>query len=281
MTAELVYEEAAGARLDHFLAAALPEFSRSRLQALVREGAVRVNGSPARISQKLRNGDRIRLVVPEPAAAVPAAQDLPLVVVYEDAALLVVDKAAGMVVHPGAGNPAGTLVNALLFHCRDLAGIGGVLRPGIVHRLDQDTSGLLVVAKDDHSHQQLAAQFKVHSIVREYQALVHGRPQAARGAFSSNIGRHPLNRKKMASVARGGKAAVTHYRLLRYYPEVDCAHLALNLETGRTHQIRVHLSEAGHPLVGDQVYGKKGLGRRGSGEHDFLARFPRQALHAG
>ena len=187
-----------------------------------------------------------------------------------------------MVVHPAAGNPDGTLVNALLSHCGDLAGIGGVMRPGIVHRLDQDTSGLLVVAKDDLSHQGLAEQFKKHTIKREYVALVYGRLLPTCGSFHSSIGRHPRQRKKMASVERGGKPARTNYQVLRYYPAGLCSWLSVRLETGRTHQIRVHLSEAGHPLVGDRVYGKKGIKRLPAavGGTDLMANFPRQALHA-
>lgn len=282
MPFELFYRQEQPCRLDQFLAAALEDFSRSRLQALVREQAVLVNGRPSRAAQRLKNGDRISLTIPEPVPAEPQAENLPLEVMYEDESLLVVNKAAGMVVHPAAGHVDGTLVNALLYHCRDLAGIGGVLRPGIVHRLDQDTSGLLVVAKNDFSHQGLAAQFKEHSITREYQALVHGRPVPPQGSFFSMIGRHPLKRKQMASVDKGGRPARTHYQVLKYFIDAGCAHLSLRLETGRTHQIRVHLSEAGYPLVGDRVYNKKGISRGGREEYVALLRaFSRQALHAG
>jgi len=269
-------------RLDRFLAEQQPNISRSRLQSLVKEGAVLVNGSPAKISYLLKEGDRINLKIPAPTPLQVEAQDLPLEIVYEDQHLIVINKAAGMVVHPAAGNPDGTLVNALLFHCGDLAGIGGVQRPGIVHRLDQDTSGLLVVAKDDVTHQGLAQQFKEHTIKREYQALVYGRLLPAAGSFQSNLGRHPHQRKKMASVVRGGKYAKTNYQVLRYYPVGNCSLVSLRLETGRTHQIRVHLSEAGYPLVGDQVYGKKGPSRNSAADcgRDFMAKFPRQALHA-
>ncbi len=269
-------------RLDRFLAAQQPEISRSRLQGLVKEGAVLVNGRPAKISCLLKSGDLINLKIPPAVPLRVEAQKLPLEIVFEDPHLVVINKAAGMVVHPAAGNPDGTLVNALLFHCGDLAGIGGVRRPGIVHRLDQDTSGLLVVAKDDISHQGLALQFKEHTVKREYQALVYGRLLPAAGSFQSNLGRHPRQRKKMASVARGGKYAKTNYQVLRYYPVGNCSLVSLRLETGRTHQIRVHLSEAGYPLVGDQVYGKKGISRSAAAAcgREFLAKFPRQALHA-
>ena len=279
---EYLFAESERCRLDRFLAAREPDLSRSRLQRLVKLGAVLVNGSPVKISHSLKVGDRISLRVPPPTPLQLEAQNLPLEIVYEDQHLLVVNKAAGMVVHPAAGNPDGTLVNALLHHCGDLAGIGGVMRPGIVHRLDQNTSGLLVVAKDDITHQGLALQFKEHTIKREYVALVYGRLLQASGYYRSAIGRHPRPRKKMASVTKGGKRAQTNFQVLRYYPTGACSLVSLRLETGRTHQIRVHLSEAGYPLVGDQVYGKKGVSRRSSAAcgSDFLVQFQRQALHA-
>ena len=279
---EFIFSGSERCRLDQFLAARQPDMSRSRLQGLVRSASVLVNGDPAKTSYLLKNGDCVTLKIPPPAPLHLEAQALPLEIVYEDRHLVVVNKAAGMVVHPAAGNPDGTLVNALLYHCRDLAGIGGVMRPGIVHRLDQDTSGLLVVAKDDFSHQGLAEQFKKHTIKREYVALVYGRLLPTRGSYHSSIGRHPRQRKKMASVERGGKPARTNYQVLRYYLAGACTWLSLRLETGRTHQIRVHLSEAGHPLVGDQVYGKKGISRLQAAAcgAELLANFPRQALHA-
>lgn len=269
-------------RLDRFLAEQQPDISRSRLQGLVKLGAVLVNGSPVKISYALKPGDQITLKIPPPVPLQMKAQNLSLEIVYEDSHLVVINKAAGMVVHPAAGNPDGTLVNALLHHCGDLAGIGGVMRPGIVHRLDQHTSGLLVVAKDDLTHQGLARQFKEHTVDREYVALIYGRLLQASGSFNSAIGRHPQQRKKMSSVTKRGKAARTNYQVLHYYPGGSCSLLSLRLETGRTHQIRVHLSEAGYPVVGDQVYVKKGLSRISSTVcgSDFLARFPRQALHA-
>ncbi len=279
---EFIFSGSERCRLDKFLTARQPEMSRSRLQTLVRSGLVLVNGVSAKISYILKNGDLVLLKIPPPQPLLLEAQALPLEIVYEDQHLVVVNKAAGMVVHPAAGNPDGTMVNALLYHCGDLAGIGGVMRPGIVHRLDQYTSGLLVVAKDDLSHQGLSEQFKKHTITREYVALVYGRVLPISGAFHSSIGRHPRQRKKMASVERGGKSAHTNYKVLRYYLAGACSWLSLHLETGRTHQIRVHLSEAGHPLVGDQVYGKKGISRLRANicGASRLADFPRQALHA-
>jgi len=268
-------------RLDIFLHESVGEFSRSRLQTLIREGFVLVDGQSRKASFMLTGGEEIKLVNPVPTKPIQVLPEvIPLQIIYEDQSLLVLDKPAGMVVHPAAGNWDGTLVNALLHHCHDLAGIGGELRPGIVHRLDRDTSGVLVVAKDDFSHRHLSLQFKAHTITREYVALVYGRLKQAKGSFASHLGRNPRDRKKMASVIRGGRRAVTHYEVLERLPATTF--LRLNLETGRTHQIRVHLSEASHPLVGDQVYGKKGIERQyaGDGRLAFLRDFPRQALHA-
>lgn len=279
---EFIFSGSERCRLDQFLAARQPDMSRSRLQGLVRSASVLVNSNPAKASYLLKNGDLVTLKIPPPTPLQLEAQDLPLNIVYEDRHLIVVNKVAGMVVHPAAGNPDGTLVNALLFHCGDLAGIGGVARPGIVHRLDQNTSGLLVVAKDDFSHQRLAVQFKEHTIKREYVALVYGRLLPTCGSFHSSIGRHPRHRTKMASVERGGKSARTNYQVLRYYLSGSCTWLSLRLETGRTHQIRVHLSEAGYPLVGDHVYSRKRISRLQTmvGGAGLPANFPRQALHA-
>ncbi len=268
-------------RLDIFLHEVAAEFSRSRLQTLIRKGLVLVDGQVRKTSFMLTGGEEIRLDNPVPTKPVRVFPEaIPLNIIYEDQNLLVLDKPAGLVVHPAAGNWDGTLVNALLHHCHDLAGIGGELRPGIVHRLDRDTSGVLVVAKDDFSHRHLSRQFKQHSISREYVALVYGRIKQAKGSFSSNLGRNPRDRKKMASVMRGGRRAVTHYEILESLPATTF--LRLNLETGRTHQIRVHLSEASHPLVGDRIYGKKGIERQyaGDGRLAFLRNFPRQVLHA-
>jgi len=274
---ELTLNEAAqGQRLDRALAAALPDLSRVRIQALLAEGRVSRDGIVIRdAAARARPGQRIVLNIPPPVAAIPEAQEIPLAIVFEDEEMLVIDKPAGLVVHPGAGNPDRTLVNALLAHCgNQLSGIGGVRRPGIVHRLDKDTSGLMVVAKTDRAHAALSAQLQSRSLKRVYNAVVWGRPQPE-GTVKGNIGRSPNDRKRMAPVDRGGKSAVTHYRLLR--PLKVTSLVECRLETGRTHQIRVHMAAIGHPLVGDPLYGLKRLPK----DAPLAARtFPRQALHA-
>ena len=268
----------AGWRLDRALADAVPTLSRERLKSLIRSGAVEAAGQPVRDpATKVRGEEAFRVAVPEPTAAHNEPQDIPLKVVFEDEHLLVVDKPAGLVVHPAAGNLDGTLVNALLHHCRgSLSGIGGVERPGIVHRIDKDTSGLIVAAKTDRAHAGLAAQFAKHAIDRRYKAIVSGRPRPAAGRIEGNLGRSPSNRKKMAIVGPGqGKHAVTHYTTLA--PLDGAALVECRLETGRTHQVRVHMASIGHALLGDQVYG------RGSRDHRALLDelgFRRQALHA-
>ena len=261
-TSEVKYEVTAGpahegARLDRFLADALPQLSRSRLKRLIASGQVRAKGlvldAPA---AKVRSGQTFSILVPESAPARPAAQAIPLAVTYEDDELIVIDKPAGLVVHPGAGNPDRTLVNALIAHCGDsLSGIGGVRRPGIVHRLDKDTSGLMVVAKTDLAHESLAAQFARRSVERAYRALVSGVPVPRSGEIRGNIGRSAKNRKKMALLSHGGKAALTRYRVLAAYG-TRASLLECRLSTGRTHQIRVHLAARGHPLLGDPLYGR-------------------------
>ncbi|MCP5367962.1 MAG: RluA family pseudouridine synthase [Hyphomicrobiales bacterium] len=280
----LVTEDKAGLRADRFLAGAVPALSRARIQALMAAGRVARDGAPATDpAGKVRAGQCWTVTEPPPVPAEPRAQAIPLVVVFEDADLIVVDKPAGLVVHPAAGNPENTLVNALLAHCgAGLSGIGGVARPGIVHRLDKDTSGLMVAAKSDRAHAGLAAQFAAHSLERAYRALVWGLPAPARGTIEGAIGRSPANRKKMAVVTRGGKAAVTRYRVERAFAGaaslVEC-----RLQTGRTHQIRVHMAHIGHPLVGDPVYGRGRAARRAglpAVARAALAAFPRQALHA-
>lgn len=274
-----IAEDAQGWRLDRALAAALPTMSRERLKALISSGGVTgPEGAPVRDpAMKAVPGGRYEVTIPEPRAAHNEAQDIALTIVYEDDHLLVVDKPAGMVVHPAAGNFDGTLVNALLHHCAGrLSGIGGVARPGIVHRIDKDTSGLLVVAKTDVAHEGLAAQFARHSIERRYLAIVAGRPNPASGKVDAPLARSSANRKKMATVEEGrGKRAVTHYRLVE--PLRDAAMVECRLETGRTHQVRVHLASIGHPLLGDPVYGRTPAGHR-----ELLKRldFNRQALHA-
>jgi 23S rRNA pseudouridine1911/1915/1917 synthase len=268
------------ARLDVFIAGAVPGMTRSTAQRLIEAGLVTVDGTVQKPSLKLKGGERISVTIPPPTAAEPEAETIPLEILYEDGDIVVVNKPAGMVVHPGAGNPGGTLVNALLGHCRDLSGIGGELRPGIVHRIDKDTSGVLVVAKNDTAHNSLSHQFKEHTIKRIYLALVFGSPKADKGRIESAIGRHPVDRKRMSGSARRGKQAVTHWQAVGRYPGLTL--MRLKLETGRTHQIRVHLSEAGHPLAGDPVYG--GSGRLASIQdprlRELIRDLGRQALHA-
>lgn len=247
-------EAQAGERLDKALAFWCADESRSALQKLLDNGMVTVGGRPAGKHDRLRAGDVVTVRFPDPVPLAAKAQNIPLDIVYEDGDVLVVNKPQGMVVHPGAGNPDGTLVNALLYHCGDsLSGIGGVLRPGIVHRIDKDTSGLLMVAKNDRAHHSLAAQIKAHSFLREYEAVVCGTVREDEGKVDAPIGRHPTQRKRMA-VVEGGRPAVTHYRVLGRYE--GFTHLRLRLETGRTHQIRVHMAYIGHPVAGDPVYGR-------------------------
>ena len=267
-------------RLDSFVARCVDGMTRATAQRLIEAGRITVDGRPQKPSLKLKGGERLTVTIPPPVAAAPAAEAIPLEILFEDRHLVVVNKPAGMVVHPGAGNSGGTLVNALLGHCTDLSGIGGELRPGIVHRIDKDTSGVLVVAKSDAAHQSLSDQFKVHSIKRVYLALVYGSPKEDKGRLESAIGRHPVDRKRMSGKAKHGKHAVTHWRVVGRYSGITL--LRLMLETGRTHQIRVHLSEAGHPLVGDDVYG--GGGRLANVSDTVLRKLikalGRQALHA-
>lgn len=275
-----VGEEGAGQRLDAFLAGAIPELTRAAVQRLIEGGLVLLGGAVPKASVKLRLGDLLSVEIPQPEPTAARAEDIPLEILYEDADLVVVNKPAGMVVHPGAGNSEGTLVNALLGHCHDLSGIGGELRPGIVHRIDKDTSGILVVAKSDAAHQGLAKQFSDHTVKRIYLALVFGSMKSDTGRIEGVIGRHPVDRKKMSGTAKHGKHAVTHWRVEGRYDGI-CL-LRLRLETGRTHQIRVHLSESGHPLLGDPVYG--GSGRlaniKDTELRNLIKGLGRQALHA-
>jgi 23S rRNA pseudouridine1911/1915/1917 synthase len=274
-----IADDAQGLRLDRALAAAVPTLSRERLKALISAGSVRgPQGVPVRDpALKAVAGGTYEVEIPEPAPARNEAQDIALEIAFEDDHLLVVDKPAGMVVHPATGNFDGTLVNALLHHCAGrLSGIGGVARPGIVHRIDKDTSGLLVVAKTDVAHEGLAAQFAKHVIDRRYLAIVAGLPNPMNGSIDAPLGRSSANRKKMAVVEEGrGKRAVTHYRIVT--PLRGAALVECRLETGRTHQVRVHLASIGHPLLGDPVYGRPRQGHR-----ELLKRlnFQRQALHA-
>ena len=268
----------AGWRLDRALAAAVPTLSRERLKALIRSGAVEARGSALRDpATKVKGDESLRLAVPEPRPAHNEPQDIPLTILFEDEHLLVVDKPAGLVVHPAAGNLDGTLVNALLHHCAgNLSGIGGVARPGIVHRIDKDTSGLLVVAKTDVAHEGLAKQFAAHSIDRRYLAIVNGTPRTSGGTVDAPLARSSTNRKKIAIVEEGrGKRAVTHWT--RRNVLKDAALVECRLETGRTHQVRVHMASIGHPLLGDPVYGRSG---RSHGKLLNELGFHRQALHA-
>jgi 23S rRNA pseudouridine1911/1915/1917 synthase len=277
-------DAAAGTRLDRLIAASLPELSRSRVKALIEAGQVATGGATiSDPSYRVKPGQSFAILVPEARPAAPTAQAIALDIVYEDADLIVVNKPAGMVVHPAPGNPDSTLVNALIAHCgASLSGIGGELRPGIVHRLDKDTSGLIVAAKNDAAHRGLSEAFARHDIERAYQAVVWGVPAPTQGEISGNIGRHRTNRKKMAILARGGKPALTRYRLLRRLGPaaslVEC-----RLATGRTHQIRVHLASIAHPVVGDPTYGRITSARSGVLEKAAQAAvrgFNRQALHA-
>jgi 23S rRNA pseudouridine1911/1915/1917 synthase len=276
--------EDAGARLDKFLAERIGTISRSRVKGLVLEGRLTRNGVVTRdVSEPVLPGAEYRLAPPAPAPATPLGEEIALSIFYEDAHLLVLDKPAGMVVHPAPGNPDGTLVNALIAHCgASLPGIGGERRPGIVHRLDKDTSGLMVAAKTELAHTRLSAAFAARDLDREYRAICWGVPNPTEGAISGDIGRDPRERKRMAVVTRNGKPALTNYRILRHFG-LGAALLACRLATGRTHQIRVHLAHIGHPLVGDPVYLRR---RPAAAQHlptparEAALDFPRQALHA-
>ncbi|HIJ94459.1 MAG TPA: RluA family pseudouridine synthase [Desulfuromonadales bacterium] len=267
-------------RLDLFLSREMGNESRAAIQRLIETGQVLVDGRQVRASHKLKGGEQIEVEIPEPLPATPLAESIPLEVLYEDGDLIVINKAAGMVVHPGAGNASGTLVNALLAHCTDLAGIGGELRPGIVHRLDKGTSGVLVAAKHDRAHQGLSEQFSVHSVKRIYQALIYGSPAEETGKIEGIIGRHPTERLRMSGKAKNGKHAVTRWKVKERYGRISL--VELRLETGRTHQIRVHLTEAGFPLVGDPLYPDGGRCNNipDSQLRGLINHLGRQALHA-
>lgn len=278
------------ARLDKFLSTKLPELSRSRVQALIDQGAIGCNGATIDdASAKVKPGQRYTITIPEVAPSHIVAQDIALNIVHEDVHLLVINKPAGLTVHPAPGHPDHTLVNALLAHCGEsLSGIGGVARPGIVHRIDKETSGLLVVAKHDAAHAKLSAQLADRTLKRTYNALVWGTPKASAGTITGNIARSPSNRQKMAVVKTGGKEAVSHYRVLEQFYDGAISLVECKLETGRTHQIRVHFAHIGHALVGDPVYGQSTGSRLLSNPYksmpaevkNALSRFTRQALHA-
>ena len=282
---ELVVPEAEeGRRLDHFLTATLEGHSRSFLQQLIKSGRVTVDGRAAKAGHSLRGGETVAVEIPAAEAVSLEGEDIPLNLVYQDEDLAVVDKQAGLVVHPGAGHSRGTLVHALLHHLDDLSGIGGELRPGIVHRLDRDTSGLMVVAKNDRAHRALSDMLARREIHRSYQALVWGHLDGDEGIIEGAVGRDPRHRQRMAVREEGGKMAVTRYSRLESLPDFD--YIRLDLETGRTHQIRVHLSWLGHPVLGDPLYGGRRGSLRGRSRRDterlreVLARLERQALHA-
>lgn len=281
-----------GMRLDKYLASQevlqAKDYSRSRIVALIEEGNVQMdNNIIYNISAKIIPDAVIKLTFPAPVSAVPEAQNIPLDILYEDDDVIVINKPAGLTVHPAAGNHDKTLVNALLYHCKDsLSGIGGVLRPGIVHRIDKDTSGVMVVAKNDHAHHHLSEQFANHSMTRIYHAIVHLGTQNPTGTIAGNIGRSPHNRQKMALLQTGGKHAVTHYRTLKrfiYNKRLIASLMEYRLETGRTHQIRVHSASAGFPLVGDPLYGTSSLSSYKTLPEEIKTAFvmyPYQALHA-
>ena len=255
-----------GARIDKFISDNVEELTRSAVQGLMEKGKILVSGKSVSKNYKLRDGDTVEVEIPEPEPMDAIPEDIPLDIVYEDSDLLVVNKPKGMVVHPAHGNHSGTLVNALLHHCGDsLSGINGVIRPGIVHRIDKNTSGLLIVAKNDAAHLHLAEQIKVHSFTREYEAVASGYFKETEGTIDAPIGRHKTDRKKMCVTTENSRNAVTHYSVIRQYG--GYAHVRLRLETGRTHQIRVHLAYIGHPVLGDDVYGKAYKGIEGQCLH--------------
>lgn len=246
-----------GDRLDSYLVKKRLLPSRSQIQRLIEQEKIKVNGFTAKASYLVKAKDTITVDIPLPVESVLIPENLPIHIVYEDDDIVVVNKEAGMVVHPGAGNKRGTLVNALLFHCKNLSGVGGVMRPGVVHRLDKETSGLIIFAKNDEAHLHLANQFKKRTLKRHYKALVYGKFEQTQGEFSAPIGRHPVQRKKMSTKSKHGKSALTLWKIVESFDQISLIDAILG--TGRTHQIRVHFSDAGHPVVGDSKYG--GLGR--------------------
>jgi len=274
-----ILEEDQGSRLDVFLGSRSIGLSRSRVQSLIKQGHVRVNDSPSKASYKLKRGDRVALAVPPAEELTLVPEEVAFDVIYEDESLIVVSKPAGVVVHPAPGHFHRTLVHGLLKHCKDLSGIGGTLRPGIVHRLDKNTSGLMIAAKCDLAHAALSGQFKAGQVKKEYLALVHGHPSGEKGEIALPIGRHSVRRKEMAVVTEGGRHALSQWRKQM---EFRCGFslLSVTIKTGRTHQIRVHLSHIGHPIAGDPVYGWRHGRRKGHAMGHLLPEFDRQMLHA-
>ncbi|RMF94310.1 MAG: RluA family pseudouridine synthase [Candidatus Schekmanbacteria bacterium] len=263
-----------GERIDSFLSRKLPELTRSSIQRLIKNGKITIQDTHLKAGQKLKGGEEIEIFIPPPSKPSISAEKIPLDIVYEDSDLIVINKPAGMVVHPAAGNYSGTLVNALLYHCKDLSGIGGEARPGIVHRLDKDTSGLLVAAKNDKSHLALSKQLKSRALTRKYLAITRGIPRQFSGKIDAPIGRSPKHRKKMAVLEEGGRQALTYYKVIEKFP--NYALLELSLKTGRTHQIRVHLKSINCPVLGDKTYGH-GITEKERRKGIILKR---QALHA-
>lgn len=256
MTEYRVLEEENGMRLDQFLSQRETELSRSAIQKHIKDGDVLVQGKHVKANYRVVTGEQISMEIPEPVEVAIIPQNIPLQILYEDQDILIVDKPKGMVVHPAPGHPDQTLVNAVMYHCKDsLSGINGEIRPGIVHRIDQDTTGSLIICKNDTAHIKIAEQIKVHSIRRIYRGIVIGRVAKEEGVIHAPIGRNPNDRKKMAINEKNGKDAITHYRVLKHYK--DYTYMEFQLETGRTHQIRVHMASIGHPLLGDMVYGPK------------------------
>ena len=267
---EFQIEQKSG-RVDKYLTTELDTMSRSKVQNLIADGYVIVNGETIKANYKLETGDKVEVFVPEPGAVDVEAEDIPLDIIYEDKDIVLINKAQGMVVHPGAGNPNGTLVNALLFHIKDLSGINGEIRPGIVHRLDKDTSGILIVAKNDEAHVNLSEQLQNRTVKRKYWALVHGVLPHEHGTINAPIGRDPKDRQKF-TVIKGGKEAISHFRVLERIQKFSL--MEVSLETGRTHQIRVHLNYIDHPVAGDKIYGpKKSLEGNGQFLHARMLEF--------